>query len=212
MQQDTEVQHVAVTIADDSVTMLQVVTKKQRSGSDPGWEIEATDEVIEALIAKHQMTAKAWARVELADLPADRAHRYAWRLVNGRVVVDPRVAPPPIIIEDTATNFAPGQEREIYRRLAEHEKRVAATLAAHPPIAPASVDMAPMVEALAAIAEQQNKDRALNALRFEALTAKTDPAPSERKYPALAATLGLTAGSTFDEWAAAIADFEASGD
>lgn len=35
--------------------------------------------------------------IDEADLP-DRTQRYAWRLVNGVVVVDPEAAPPPLIV------------------------------------------------------------------------------------------------------------------
>jgi hypothetical protein len=104
---------------------------------------------------------------------------------------------------------------DIYARLDEHERRVAAMLRDHPPIAPSTgggVMDTTTLEAVAQLAEQQNVDRLANTVRFEALSAKTDPAPTERKYPALALALGLTASATADDWAHAIASFEASGD
>lgn len=76
----TKVQHVAVGLIDDSVAILQLVTERR----------EATDAVIEHEMKRHGLKTASWVRIDPAELPADRADRNAWRLVDGKVIVCPQ--------------------------------------------------------------------------------------------------------------------------
>ncbi len=76
-----EVQHIAITRTDGSLAVMQFVTKAE-------FEREATDEAIEAEIAKAGIKATGWRRISPDDLPQDRADRDAWKDTGKTIVVD----------------------------------------------------------------------------------------------------------------------------
>jgi hypothetical protein len=74
-----EVQLIAISRPDGGVSIMHFVTKQQRSENDPGWTREATDEAIEAEIAKSgKGDHLGWRRIKTDDIPADRSFREAW--------------------------------------------------------------------------------------------------------------------------------------
>lgn len=81
-----EVQFIAITQADGSLAVMQFVTKGLLDQTTV-FEREATDEAIEAEIAKSQIEASSWRRIEPSDVPKDRTFREAWR-DTGKIEID----------------------------------------------------------------------------------------------------------------------------
>jgi hypothetical protein len=92
---NVDVQHVAIAMPDDSVAIMQFVTRQHASRFDIGWMRDATDQNIEAEIARAGLsTPKYWRRISLDEIPQDRTHRSAWRLSHngGPVWIDEQKA------------------------------------------------------------------------------------------------------------------------
>lgn len=85
-----EVQHIAISMPDGSVAIMQFITRQQRHHDDPGWEREATDQAIEDEISRTAGVTpnSGWRRIDLADIPADRAFRNAWVDSGKTIAVD----------------------------------------------------------------------------------------------------------------------------
>lgn len=87
---------IAITCQDDSLAVMQFVTKQQRTLArndtgdfiDPGWTREPTPENIEAEIAKANIPMKSWRICSYDELPADRTFRNAWKDAGKKVDVD----------------------------------------------------------------------------------------------------------------------------
>jgi len=73
-----EIQHIAITVEDGSLAVMQFVTKAE-------FEREATDEAIEAEIVKAGIRAVSWRRIDIKDLPTSRDFRAAWNY-DGKIV------------------------------------------------------------------------------------------------------------------------------
>ncbi len=76
------VQHIAITLNDGSLAIMQFVTRAE-------FEREATDEAIAAEIAKAGLDAQSWRRIDPEDIPADRTDRDAWQDTGKTIAVDP---------------------------------------------------------------------------------------------------------------------------
>lgn len=78
-----EVVHIAITLRDDSLVVMQFITKQQRHDTDPGWSREPSKENIQTEIDKTASAfvapVKSWRVVNVADLPKDRSNRHLWR-------------------------------------------------------------------------------------------------------------------------------------
>lgn len=83
-----EVQFVAVNMTDGSLAVMQFVTRGQLNAAGDIFEREATDDAIDADIAKGMIRAASWRRIEAKDVPSDRTFRNAWRDTGRAVVVD----------------------------------------------------------------------------------------------------------------------------
>jgi hypothetical protein len=105
-----EVEHVAITMADGSIAVMQFITRawKSRLGrkDDEAFAREATDEAIQAEIDKTAFSQPvvSWRRISPADLPKSRDNRDAWRDDGTKIVVDrarigPQASPDPIRAE-----------------------------------------------------------------------------------------------------------------
>lgn len=81
-----EVQHIAITRADGGLSVMQFVTRGLLNETEV-FAREASDENINAEIAKSQIDAVSWRRIEPSDVPADRTFRNAWK-DTGAVEVD----------------------------------------------------------------------------------------------------------------------------
>jgi hypothetical protein len=66
-----EVQLVAITFADGALAVMQFVTGAEFVRS-------ATDDAINAEIAKAGLQVKSWRRIQPSDLPPNRTYRNAW--------------------------------------------------------------------------------------------------------------------------------------
>jgi len=84
MPATADVIYVAITFADDSVGVMQFVTRQKDGQGNTVWTRPATADVVEAEIAKsvfdpHLRPIKRWTPVNHHDIPADRSYRNAWR-------------------------------------------------------------------------------------------------------------------------------------
>jgi hypothetical protein len=88
MTNKPETQMVAITQRNGTVAVMQFVTKEIHNGKVT-WEREATDEAIEAEIARSaRIDAVSWRRIEPGDVPQDRHFRGAWKDDGKSVGVD----------------------------------------------------------------------------------------------------------------------------
>lgn len=78
-----EVQHIAITVADGSLAIMQFVTNDGRQTR------EATDEAITEEIERAGIKAMAWRRISPEDIPANRTDRDAWADTGKAITVDP---------------------------------------------------------------------------------------------------------------------------
>ncbi len=76
------VQHIAITRTDGGLSVMQFVT------DDGVMQHEATDEAINATIAKAGIDAVSWRRIEPEDIPTDRADRAEWIDTGTAIAVD----------------------------------------------------------------------------------------------------------------------------
>ena len=83
-----DVQHIAITLADDTVAVMAFVTAEYGPDGEGGrvahWQREATQDEVEMEIAKTSFDAdklpvKRWALIDTASVPDDRTYRAAWR-------------------------------------------------------------------------------------------------------------------------------------
>ncbi len=77
-----EVQLIAITRADGSLAIMHFVTKAE-------FIRVATDEAINAEIAKAGIRATSWRRITLRDLPTNRIDRDAWIDTGSAIMIDP---------------------------------------------------------------------------------------------------------------------------
>lgn len=101
-----EVVFIFITLTDDSVAVMQFITRAWSSKDDTNvYEREATPEAIDAEIAKSQLPVKSWRVGDLADLPKDRGDRNAWRDDGTRIAVDAEVAAATVKPRDLAAEL-----------------------------------------------------------------------------------------------------------
>jgi hypothetical protein len=77
-----QVEHIAITMADGSLAIMQFVTKSN-------FDRTATDDAIEAEIARAGIAATSWRRITPDEIPVDRADRDAWRDTGKTIAIDP---------------------------------------------------------------------------------------------------------------------------
>lgn len=82
-----EVEHIAITRQDGGIAIMQFVTRGILNEDGAIFEREATDDAVNAEIAKARIPAVSWRRIDPAELPTDRTFRDAWTDA-GRVTVD----------------------------------------------------------------------------------------------------------------------------
>jgi len=70
--------------------------------------------------------------------------------------------------------------------------------------------MQQFAQGMADVNEKLAKSDTLNTVRFQAVAAEDDPAPSLMKYAELGQVLGMTPGATADAWKEAIQKFKTS--
>jgi hypothetical protein len=80
-------QPISITKSDGSVAIMHFVTKGLLNAAGAVFEREATDENINAEIAKAGIDAVSWRRIEMSEIPRDRTFRNAW-VDTGKIDVD----------------------------------------------------------------------------------------------------------------------------
>lgn len=112
-----EVQVIAISFTDDSLTIMQFITRawSSKAASSAEYQRDATDEAIEAEIARHgeswatidddnakngippRLPVVRWRRIAAEDVPTDRVNRDAWTDDGNSIAVDPaRIKPAPV--------------------------------------------------------------------------------------------------------------------
>lgn len=79
-----DIQFIAITMTDGSLGIMQFVTD-----DDAGVIRDATDDAINAEIAKGDLPSASWRRIAPADIPTDRTYRDAWVDNGTAIVIDP---------------------------------------------------------------------------------------------------------------------------
>ena len=82
---------VAIAFADDSVGIMQFVTRGYQSNGTVQFEREPTDanigaEIMRSAFDEAKLPPKSWRRINAADVPSDRSYRDAWT-DDGRAIV-----------------------------------------------------------------------------------------------------------------------------
>ena len=89
MSKSPDVQLVAIARPDGGVAIMQFVTCEYDKAGKPRWTRAATDEAIDAEIARSRIPMVSWRRITRDDIPGDRYFRGAWSMNGGgKVEVD----------------------------------------------------------------------------------------------------------------------------